>query len=234
VVGVAAPGPGPMSATTVVWGCVADSYGLWRQRHVEADRTADGRFVARQLEEWGADPADAYAASHPAPVAMKWRHGDGIGTVIALRSMNDKLFAVAECELSPAELSGLAAMYGPLRWSPGTSRTRGGPLTLTECSLTPQPASIGLSPVSWHRHRVSKGNPPAWVVADIKRGRHDALRHRARLEVYERTGHWLASEEEAADAHMRHADDRYRHDPRELHYGAAGRILAVGGRPPRG
>jgi hypothetical protein len=157
--------------------------------------------------------------------------------VVALRSMHSKLFAVAECELSPAELSGLAAMYGALRWSPGTQRIGRGPLTITECSLTPQPASIGLWPVSWHRHRTSHGNMPAWVVADIKRGHADINRRHATVDVYERErvgGHWLATEQEAADTYMRAAADRYTHNPREVCFaGAAGRILAVNGRPPR-
>jgi hypothetical protein len=222
-----------MSATTYVWGCVADEYGMWHQCHVEGETTAGGRFVAQRFDDWGNDPADSYAWSHPAPMEMKWRHADGIGRVVALRSMHDKLFAVAECVLSPGELEALAAELGPLRWSPGTSRVGRGPLELREVSLTPQPASVGLHAVSWHGSS-SKGNMPSWVAADVKRGRADMNRSRDTIEVYERGGHWLMSEQAAAAAYLRHADDRYRHNPRELHYsGAPGRILAVGGRPTR-
>ena len=233
---VAAPGAGPpMTATTYVWGTVADEYGLCHWRRHEGSTSPDGRFVAQRFDEWSSEPSDAYAVSHPAPLPAKWCHGDDLGRVVALRRMDGKLRAVAELdEVTPADLANLADEYGALRWSASTRQQRGGPLTITECSLTPQPASVGLAAVSWHRHGESKGNMPAWVAADIKRGRADMNRRRDTLEVYERAGHWLATEQEAADAHIRHADDRYRHDPREIHFGAAGRILAVGGRPLRG
>ena len=216
-----------MSATTIVWGALADALGHYHQRHVEGETTADGRFVARCVEEWGADPADAYASTHPAPMAMKWRHGDDIGRVIALRSMHDKLFAIAECELAPGELAALDAELGALRWSAGTRQVGRGSLELRECSLTPQPASVGLAAVSWHRAGVSRGNMPSWVVADVTRGRADMNRRRDTVEVYERTGSWLTSEAEAADAYIRGSADRYRHNPREIHYSSPGRIINV-------
>jgi hypothetical protein len=60
-----------MSRPTIVWGCVADEYGLVHWRRHEAETTPDGRFVAHGVDEWAAEPSDAYASTHPAPLPAK-------------------------------------------------------------------------------------------------------------------------------------------------------------------
>jgi hypothetical protein len=222
-----------MNGPTIVWGTVADQYGYGHWSGVEAETLPDGRFVAHRVDEWATEPVDAYAPEHPVP--MRWCHDEDIGRVLALRRMDGKLFAVAECQLSPADLDALTVEHGDLRWPTGTRRVGRGPLVLRECSLTSRPASVGLHPVRWHRAGVSLGNVPEWVAADVERGRRDMNRRRDVLEVYERTGHWLATEREAAAAHERDLERRRAdgHNPNEIHYSSGGYVVAVGGRPVR-
>ena len=201
-------------------------------------KTARGRVTLEQqrvLEELtaaGVDcmvarPADFHRLAHGAPLQLRWRHGEEVAQVVALRNQYDKLFAVAETALTPAELQALTDEHGSLRFSAGTRQTGRQPLQITEVSLTGQPASVGLPEVRWYRHGVSRGNLSSWVRDDLKRGHHDHARRRPTLKVFERE-----SEQEADVSHLRRADERF--DPREIrHSSVAGRIIAVNGRPPR-
>lgn len=209
-----------MSRLTIVWGVVADSWGL-----VHHPR-ASGDVFARE-------PSDAYADEHPAPMPMRWQHGEQIGQVIALRRAHGNLYAVGETEIEPGDLQETAEMHGDLKWSSGTRNGRRQALRIEELSLTPSPASVGLPAVRWHDPKVSSRHLPLFVQEDLERARStsssrdvlrifDAAWNPRDLYRSAATGRILATNPKETPYSGRHWN------PRELYYsGSQGRILDV-------
>jgi hypothetical protein len=174
-------------------------------------------------DRYSTERAADYASSHPAPMPMKWSHGDDIGRVVSLERRDDRLYAVAQTEeLTPDDLQYLSDEYGDLRWSTGTNNRRNEPLRISEISLTPNPATMGLWPVKWYRLDHSKGNPPMWVKEALSRAEKTAYRSRGELVVHERQPATHATDDYAA------LERHFRLHPGEIFYsGALGRIISV-------
>jgi HK97 family phage prohead protease len=130
-------------AATSVFGTVADELGMVHWVEYERISPTSGR----KIDIYATDPTDSYAAAHPAPIPVKWGHGDVIGQVKSLVKSSGKLHALAEVDLAMDELEALAD-GGSLRWSSGSIQRRpDDPWTITELSLTTRPASVGLPEV---------------------------------------------------------------------------------------
>jgi hypothetical protein len=213
-----------MTGPTILWGVAANEFGVVHHESIVREDLADGQMRAWKESELTFEPADAYASEHPAPMPMKWHHGEDIGRIVALRRRAGQLTAVAESELEPDDLQGLVDEYGDLKWSTSTFPGRRAPLRINEISLTPEPASIGLSEVSWYKPGVSKGDLPRIVKEDLDRARKTAFRSRDVLRVYD-------VEANTTDDFIRSAGDW---NPREIFYsGSPGTFLSVNGRPVR-
>ena len=78
----------------------------------------------------------------------------------------------------------LTAKLGDLRWSTSTYNRRRDPLSITEISLTPAPASIALPAVRWWKLNIVKGNLPAWVAEDLARADKTEYRSRGEMRVH--------------------------------------------------
>lgn len=209
---------------TVVWGVVADSAGIVHHYADELERLPGGGVRVETRNSLEREPASAYAGIHSDPMPMLWQHGEQIGRILSLRRGHGNLYTVGSTDLEPDELQALAAESG-LKWSTGTNNRRHEPLRITEISLTPEAATIGLPVVHWWKMDVVKGNLPTWVSEDLERASKTEHRSRGVLRVHE-VG-WTIS-----------AADEYEHriDPGgyELEYSVhPGRILSVGGRPVR-
>jgi hypothetical protein len=223
---------------TVVWGVCADSTGIVEQYADEVKRLPGGGVRVETRTRVEREPASAYADVHSGPMPLLWQHGEQIGRVLSLRRAHGNLYAVAETEeLEPADLAALAAERG-LVWSTGTNNRRHEPLRITEISLTPEGATVGLPPVHWWKLDVVKGNLPLWVSEDLDRASRTEHRSRGVLRVHE-----VGSTISAADKHeqlgrdlgLRPGGYEHRIDPGgygELEYSNhPGRILSVNGRP---
>ncbi|HUG31445.1 MAG TPA: hypothetical protein VMM14_01020 [Acidimicrobiia bacterium] len=206
-----------MTKPTIVWGVIADELGLVHRSRVVREDLGGGHYRAYKDDEFKREGADAYASSHPAPIPMRWHHGEDIGRIVALRRAHGNLYAIGETDLEPDDLQALTDDWGELRWSTGTNRRA--PLVIGEISLTPDPASVGLHPVRWCKPGSGRGDLPAWVKEEL--GQKVETRSRE-LIVHEIGG--------AVDS-----SDLVRGDiTREIFYsGAPGQILSVGGRPVR-
>lgn len=170
---------------TIVWGVAADEAGIVHHRKVLSESLPNGRLRVWERHETEVEPATAYAATHTAPMPMRWQHGEEIGRIVALRRAHGRLHAIAECELEPADLQLLTDNYGDLRWSTSTNnRRRRDPLSIDEISLTPSPATVGLPAVRWYKLDVTKGNLPPWVAEDLARASKTEFRSRGELRVH--------------------------------------------------
>lgn len=232
---------------TIVWGTAADSSGLVQHSRVEGETLPGGGMRAWKHVETMVEPATAYASVHPAPMPMKWHHDEDIGRVVALRRAHGSLHAVAECELEPDELQSLTDRFGDLKMSTGTFNGRREALKITEISLTPSPASIGLPKVHWWKLNVIKGNLPQWVSDALVRARKTEYRSRGELRVHETEPPVVRDagaeyEQMGRDLGMLPHEYRYKEysykDPLtgeevEVFIRPGGRILSVGGRPVR-
>lgn len=140
--------------TITVWGVVADATGQTWQRQDETielrARRHGGPLEVKQPirvvthNVLGNYPGSCYAASHPAPIPIRWRHqGDPIGRATYLERREGRLVAVAELENVDESWLEL----GP-KWSAQSVSTGAGRKIL-ELSLTTTPASVGLDAVEW-------------------------------------------------------------------------------------
>jgi hypothetical protein len=235
------------SKTTYVWGVCADSAGIVRQYSDEIQQLPGGGVRVERRSRLEHEPASSYSSVHPWPMPMNYRHEQTIGSIVALRRAHGNLYAVGECDLEPDELAALASEQG-LRWSTGTNTQYGSPLRITEISLVPEAATIGMPPVSWYKLDVTKGNPPDWVRAEIDRADSKIERRSRRggeLLVHEvgETAIDIAgstlSEYDRLGMELGLLPGGYEHridsgDYGELEYSVhPGRILSVGGRPLR-
>jgi len=212
---------------TYIWGQVTDPIGLVHHVRYGGEPIPGGGLRAWKEDSYAREPATAYDSSHPAPMPMMWSHKDEIGRVVALERRDDRLYAVAQSEeLTPEDLQHLADEYGPLRWSTGTNNRRRELLRITEISLTPNPATVGLWPVHWYRLDVTKGNPPMWVREALMRAEKTEHRSRGELVVYEKRSavHVADDYEEMARYFRSHPGEIY-------HSGGLGQILSVEGKP---
>lgn len=174
------------SHTTYVWGVAADSSGIIVHESHEAIGLPGGGVRVERRTSHAREPASAYGLVHPAPMPMRWNHQEEqIGRILSLRRSHGLLHAIGQCDLTPDELQALTAEHGPLRWSTFTDTRLGEPLTITEISLTPDPATVGLPEVRWHRPYVSKGNMPAWVSEELARADKTEYRSRGELRVHD-------------------------------------------------
>jgi phage head maturation protease len=171
--------------TTYVWGVAADSAGLIHYRSDRVEELAGGGVAISTRNSYDHEPASSYAAVHPAPMPLRWRHGEEIGRVVALRRQHGRLYVLAETDITPDELQALAG-NGRLKWSTSTAAGRSAdPLRVTEVSLTPEPATVGLPAVSWYKLDVTKSNPPMWVREELDRASKAEHRSRRELRVHE-------------------------------------------------
>lgn len=161
------------SRTTYVWGSVADPAGIIHHSRVEGEKLPGGGLRVRQHHEYAHEPASAYATSHPSPMEMRWQHQETIGRVVALRRAHCQLFAVAECELEPDDLALLTEKYGDLRWSTSTENRRRDPLRITEVSLTPGPATVGLPGRAMVEARCRQGQSAVLGLGSSRTGSQD-------------------------------------------------------------
>jgi hypothetical protein len=232
------------SKTTLVWGVCADSAGIIRHYEDRTEALPGGGVRAWRTESYEHEPASAYASTHPGPMPMLWSHGEQIGRIVALRRAHGNLYALGETtELEPVDLEALAGEHG-LKWSTGTNNRRRDPLCITEISLTPEGATVGLPPIHWWKRDVVKGNPPDWVRAEVDRAEKFEHRSRGVLRVHEVGSTTVGSTTvSAADEYAQLGRDlgllpvEHRIDPDgygELEYSAhPGRIISVNGRPVR-
>lgn len=172
---------------TYVYGCLADQAGIVSWTTYHGQKLPGGRFRASKSVELAHEPGSAYALTHRAPMAMRWKHDEEIGRVVALRRNHNRLLAIAACELEPDELAWLTKEHGDLRWSASTDNRRGAPLKITEISLTTHPATVGLPAVKWWRLGAQKGNLPMWVKEELERAEKTEFRfqHRGELRVHD-------------------------------------------------
>jgi hypothetical protein len=233
------------SKTTLVWGVCADSAGIVRQYSDEIQQLPGGGVRVERRSRLEHESASSYSSVHPWPMPMNYRHEEPIGSIVALRRAHGNLYAVGECDLEPEELQALAGEHG-LRWSTGTDTLYGSPLRITEISLVPEAATIGLPVVKWWKQDVVKGNMPDWVRAEIDRA-DSKIERRSRW-----SGELLVHQigETAVDTPSSTLSDydrlgmelglfpggyEYRRDldqPGDLEYSThPGRILSVNGRP---
>jgi hypothetical protein len=173
------------SNTTYVWGVAADDAGIIQHTQYRGRAIPGGGFRFGKRVQLEHEPASAYGSSHPAPMPMRWQHGEEIGRIVALRRANQRLYAVAECTLEPDELAWLTENKGELRWSTSTNNRVNEPLRIDEISLTPRPATIGLPTVRWWKLGAQKGNMPTWVQEDLKRADKTEFRSRKELRVHD-------------------------------------------------
>lgn len=68
---------------TILWGVAADAEGVIHHSHVRRKDLGEGHYAAWKEDEWKLEPASAYAVEHPAPVPLRWSHGEQIGQVVA-------------------------------------------------------------------------------------------------------------------------------------------------------
>ena len=176
-----------MRASTTVWGVAADQAGIIHYQKLWQEEIPGGGVRVMKRDRSEHEPATAYAASHPAPMPMGWGHGEEIGRIVALRRDGGRLLAVGETTLEPHELAWLTKEYGDLRWSPSTENRRRDPLRITEISLTPNPATVGLPAVRWWQLDVVKGNLPGWVKEELQRADKTEFRfrHRGELQIHD-------------------------------------------------
>lgn len=73
------------SKPTIIWGVAADSLGLVYRSRVPREDLGGGHYRAYKDDEFKRDTADAHASVHPAPMPMRWHHGEDIGRIVALR-----------------------------------------------------------------------------------------------------------------------------------------------------
>ena len=125
---------------TYVWGQVTDPAGLIHHTRYRGEPIPGGGLRAWKEESFEVERASDYASTHPAPMPMKWSHGEDVGRVVALERRDGRLYAVAQTEeLTPDDLEYLSDEYGELKWSTGTNNRRNELLRITEISLTPSP-----------------------------------------------------------------------------------------------
>ena len=170
--------------STYVFGTVADSAGIIRHTRYGSEPISGGGLRAWKQVELDHEPGSAYAPAHPAPMPLRWGHGEDVGRVLALRRDRGRLLAVGELrELEPADLEWLTEKYGDLRFSSSTNNRRGAPLLIDEISLTPSPATNGLPAVRWYKLNVTGGNMPPWVKEELRRADKTEYRSRHELQV---------------------------------------------------
>jgi hypothetical protein len=214
-----------MSAKTVIWGVCADSAGIVVNHIDRTEKLAGGGLRVTRRMRLSHEPAAAYAGVHAAPMPLRWQHDEELGEIVALRRAHGNLYAVGETPLTPDELAALAGEDG-LRWSTGTNNRIRDPLRIVEVSLTPQAATNGLPPVSWHRAGVSRGNLPVWVAAELERASSREHRSRGALLIHE------FGSEIGLRTEGRGFDHRIGERP-EIEIRPGGRIISVNGRPVR-
>ena len=169
---------------TVVWGVVADSAGIVHHYADEVERLPGGGVRVETRNRLEQEPASAYSGVHPAPMPMLWRHGEQIGRILSLRRGYGNLYAIGSTDLEPDELQALAGDSG-LKWSTATNNRSHEPLRITEISLTPDAATVGLPVVHWWKLDVVKGNMPLWVTEELDGASKIEHRSRGVLRVHE-------------------------------------------------
>lgn len=223
----------------------ADKAGTIHYSSVEGKKLLGGGMRVIQHHEYAHEPVSAYAATHPAPIPLRWQHGEEIRHIVSLRRAHGRLHAVAECELEPDDLRLLTEQYGDIRFSTSTENRRRDPLGITEISLTPRPATVSLPAVRWWKLDVTKGNMPGWVSEEINRADKTEYRSRGELRVHnvEPVVVDAASEYEQIGIDLgllppggyeRRYTDQSIGEKVEIEFSRhPGRIISVGGRPVR-
>ena len=213
-----------MNRETIVWGIFADGTGIVQNDSDRVETLPGGGVRVERRSLLAHEPASDYARSHPAPLPMCWQHEEQVGRIVALRRAHGNLYAIGRSDLDPEELESLAGEHG-LKWSTKTDNRRGEPLRIVEISLTPEPATVGLPPVSWWKSNTSRGDPPWWVRVELDRGEKVEHRSRGELRVHEFSS-------EGSDGYEHRTGD-FDKGTVEIFHHPGGRIIAVEGRPVR-
>lgn len=213
--------------TTCV-GVFADSVGICQWEDYSRSVGRDGVMSVTKRTTTSLDPASDYDSYQPDEIPVLWQHRRDaeVGKVVLLDRRQGRLAAVAV--LGPHPPGAYDGLEGQLYWS---SKTEGpAPFRLVELTLTPEPATSALPPVTFYSGLPSEaklygdGRPRDLLRAadEVVSASHGMVqRARCRFDDLDRPS-------------RPGFDSRGAAEPMELFIRPCGPIIAVNGHPPRG